>query len=157
MDTSINGEPLGEWEPEDTAPRDGTVVLVKRAGAVRACTGYINENGDWSFHEDWPRHVGRVTHWRRLPHLVDLPEAADEVERLRQGLRAIRNHWNDFGPANGFEETLERACKPIQINSDEQSAPWTGLARAIEIVENHVCADFCACKYEILQELKSNE
>lgn len=83
-------------------------------------------------------------------------DAGDEIERLRQSLRMIRNHWNDFGPANGFEETLEQACKPIQINSDEQSAPWTGLARAVEIVENHTCADFCACKYEILRELKSN-
>lgn len=82
--------------------------------------------------------------------------AREERDLARQGLRAIRNHWNEFGPANGFEDTLESACKPIQINSDEQSAPWTGMARAVEIVENHICTDFCACKYEILRELKSN-
>lgn len=79
--------------------------------------------------------------------------AREERDVARSGLRAIRNHWNDFGPANGFEEVVERACKPIQINSESDLAPWSGLARAIEIVENHTCADFCACKFEILREL----
>jgi hypothetical protein len=69
MDTSIKSRQIGDWLPEHTAPKDGLVVLVKRAGAVRACTGYINENGDWSFHEEWPKHIGRVTHWQRLPQL----------------------------------------------------------------------------------------
>jgi len=82
--------------------------------------------------------------------------AREERDVARNGLRAIRNHWNDFGPENGFEEVVERACKPIQINSDADAAPWSGLARAIEIVENHVCADFCACKFEIIRELEQS-
>lgn len=80
--------------------------------------------------------------------------AREERDVARNGLRAIRNHWNEFGPANGFEETIEQACTPIQINSDADTAPWTGLARAIQIVENHTCSDFCACKYEILRDLE---
>lgn len=82
-------------------------------------------------------------------------DAGDEIERLRRSLRAIRNHWNEFGPENGFEETLANACKPIEINSEADREPWAGLAKAIEVVESHTCSDFCSCKYEILRELKS--
>ncbi|CAB4146635.1 hypothetical protein UFOVP1157_48 [uncultured Caudovirales phage] len=44
--------------------------------------------------------------------------AREERDVARNGLRAIRNHWNDFGPDHGFEEVVEQACKPICINSN---------------------------------------
>lgn len=53
----------------------------------------------------------------------------DEFERLRSSLRAIRNHWNEFGPEYGFDETLEQACATIDINKGKGSI-WAGLPRA---------------------------
>lgn len=84
-------------------------------------------------------------------------ECAEEIERLRASLRAIRNHWNEFGPDHGFDETLEVACKPIQINTEADVAPWDGLAKAVEIVESHTCTDFCDCRSAILRDLKASE
>lgn len=55
-----------------------------------------------------------------------LDETLDELDAMRASLRAIRNHWNEFGPEHGFEETLERACKPIDINKGEGSI-WAAL------------------------------
>jgi hypothetical protein len=68
MDTNIKGVAIGDWQPEHTAPRDGTIVLIVRAGVdARAFTGYVNENGDWESHEEYFLREGRPTHWMRLP------------------------------------------------------------------------------------------
>lgn len=56
-------------------------------------------------------------------------ELVAEVLTMRQSLRAIRNHWSEFGPENGFEETLERACAPIDINKGVGST-WVGLPKS---------------------------
>lgn len=37
-----------------------------------------------------------------------------------------------------------------------EAALASELDRLISVVEGHTCSDFCACKYEILRELRSN-
>jgi hypothetical protein len=55
-------------------------------------------------------------------------EALHTIEHLRGCLRMIRNHWNEFGPEHGFEDALELACAPIDINKGAGST-WAGLPK----------------------------
>lgn len=53
-----------EWQPIETAPRDGTsVLLLGRSG--RHADGVIepNGNGEWV----WPYVMAEPTHWMPLP------------------------------------------------------------------------------------------
>lgn len=52
-----------------------------------------------------------------------------EIAHLHNCLRMIRNHWNEFGPEHGFENTLEVACKAIDINKGVGST-WDGLPKS---------------------------
>lgn len=45
-----------------------------------------------------------------------MTEAAEKIERLRkhggrvrQALKSVVDHWHEFGPEHGFEETINRA------------------------------------------------
>lgn len=49
-----------QWRPIETAPRDGTVLLVCRAGSYPAADFYDIA------HEQWRRH-NDATHWMPLP------------------------------------------------------------------------------------------
>lgn len=81
-----------------------------------------------------PRSVGHIKPDMTLSRAEVAAEKAvwkaleDEIEQLKQHLRAIRNHWNEFGPENGFEDVLERACDPIDINKGAGST-WSGLPK----------------------------
>ena len=68
-DTSIKGHVVGDWQPIDTAPRDGTVILIYRTGSgdQRATIAYVNENGDWSCPEEFFLKRHPPTHWQPLP------------------------------------------------------------------------------------------
>ncbi len=71
-----------DWRPIDTAPKDGTEILVAHNGAVSAAfwvdtTTYTDEevlvNGYWSVHVTTHCDETRLTHWMPLPE----PPAGD--------------------------------------------------------------------------------
>ena len=53
-------------------------------------------------HRDWPAKGSRE---RRAAK-------NDEIDRLRSALRAIVNHWDEFGPECGFAEIIDRVARP---------------------------------------------
>ena len=57
-----------EWQPIDTAPKDGRWLLVTWAGKVNRCEAmqYLPETGDWMW---WDGDCARdaPTHWMPLP------------------------------------------------------------------------------------------
>jgi hypothetical protein len=62
-------EQQNEWRPIDSAPRDGTCVLLFAPGWKAASTAWTFGNDEW---QDCPYHHGgnpawKPTHWRPLP------------------------------------------------------------------------------------------
>jgi hypothetical protein len=68
-----------KWQPIDTAPKDGRVILIltERGNVYSPCqweNGEISENGFWLWWQDepaWLTEVVNPTHWMPLP---DPPE-----------------------------------------------------------------------------------
>lgn len=48
----------------------------------------------------------------------DVPALLAEAGRLRAALSAVRNHWREFGPEHGFDETLEASCRGLLPDLD---------------------------------------
>ena len=80
-----------KWQPIETAPLDGTPVLVvdddegKGDGCVYIAT-YSSHYG-WTL-DTSPQVEGYPTHWMPLP---ELPEKNAKIERLRAALLKIRD------------------------------------------------------------------
>lgn len=55
-----------EWRPIDTAPRDGTQVLLTGVGLDRWISTGRWVNGHW-YDDDGPGWLANVTHWMPLP------------------------------------------------------------------------------------------
>jgi hypothetical protein len=68
---------MSEWQPIETAPKDGNEVLV-HADGFRWVAGFDTEQGEW----DWPSvwHNLQPTHWMPLP----APPPAQARERQAQ-------------------------------------------------------------------------
>lgn len=79
-------EAAGEWKPIDSAPRDGTRILIHTAERCEYCSpgtvgmGVVHWDGvAWKLLEGiYARH--RPTHWRHLPAPPDVPDAGDSHE-----------------------------------------------------------------------------
>lgn len=65
-------------------------------------------------------------------------DMAYELSRLRGALRAIVNHWDEFGPEYGFDEVLGCARGAVQLDVDAETgtaddklpaAPMIGVNR----------------------------
>ena len=44
--------------------------------------------------------------------------AAQEADELRASLKAVVNHWREFGPDHGFDECIERAAGRRGIDAE---------------------------------------
>jgi len=59
-----------EWQSIETAPKDGTTVLLYAPGWESPRTGWTYGKDDWQecpFHHDPARTDYRPTHWQPLP------------------------------------------------------------------------------------------
>lgn len=56
---------FGEWQPIETAPRDGTIIRV-RQGSWTPVHGYF-AGGEWRFVEYAHPNPAHLTHWMPLP------------------------------------------------------------------------------------------
>lgn len=77
---------MAEWQPIETAPRDGTDILVVwNAGGIQMVVGWDEDaeatiNGRWAWATlDGPNyHENAFSHWMPLP---EPPPVVEEVER----------------------------------------------------------------------------
>jgi len=64
---------MSEWQPIETAPRDGTHILVADIDDPAITTVVAWAHGQWKFCTDH----GRISHWMPLP---DPPAASPQQE-----------------------------------------------------------------------------
>ena len=65
---------MSKWKPINTAPKDGTSILIgsNELGVMVAhWNGYYWDDGDWNSEIDWP------THWMPRPPLPPKVEKED--------------------------------------------------------------------------------
>jgi hypothetical protein len=85
-----------QWQPIETAPRDGTDILLAFPGYKRACIGHYYDRTEMKFgqvvresrgwHDGYWLHIGdevpEPTHWMPLP---TLPDASADRATMHNG------------------------------------------------------------------------
>jgi cytochrome c5 len=56
-------------------------------------------------------------------------KAAQEADELRASIKAVLNHWREFGPGHGFDECVERAAAWALGPNVEVTCPPRGRHR----------------------------
>jgi hypothetical protein len=58
---------MSEWQPIETAPKDGTVILAwRKYGSIPKFVRFDSFYGEWEVQEEgW--HVHNLTHWMPIP------------------------------------------------------------------------------------------
>lgn len=73
-------QPQAAWQPIETAPRDGTNILICGTGSDGYYVSDVKWDGEWMLFDanadDWTEPTFNVTHWMPLPH----PPAERETE-----------------------------------------------------------------------------
>ena len=106
---------MSEWQPIETAPKDGTWVLaVWKNNLNSACAARVYGTGSWEIDAD--DGVATPTHWMPLPPLPAPPAPpADPVEVLREVLKV-------FPPRLGYGMTdaVERARDFLAVHDAQE-------------------------------------
>src|SRR5918911_1121892 len=112
--TVARDDPWGGWKPIETAPRDGTAVLVRCGNGLGSSHLASFVDGTWM--EQSGAYVlpeegkGSPTHWNPLATALERSSSAERGHRMRLGTRKL--------------------LRPVALNCGAADAPSCALATA---------------------------